>query len=189
MVRPIWHLPGSPVVTLLTAMPADLDARPVSATGPPPAREEDGAFVIDVAGDDPVAAEIAAHRLRVPVIGVLEAGAALPSSLACHGYLTKPVAPFVLLNALRTACEHARLKREHEATRRQLGDLNAIGVRLTAERDTDALLELILTKAREITRSDAGSIYLVEEPDGAPRHLRFKLAQNDSVQVPFTEFS
>ena len=206
--RPIWHLPGSPVVALLAALPADLEARSVSPTGPPPAREgraaaegeasgygngsersEDGALVIDVAGDDPAAAEAAAHRLRLPVVGVLDAGTALPSSVACHGYLTKPVAPFVLLNALRSACEHARLKREHEATRRQLVDLNAIGVRLTAERDTDALLELILTKAREITRSDAGSIYLVEEPEGASRHLRFKLAQNDSVQVPFTEFS
>jgi HD-GYP domain-containing protein (c-di-GMP phosphodiesterase class II) len=95
----------------------------------------------------------------------------------------------LLANALRNASEHARLSREHEASRRQLVELNAIGVRLTAERDNDALLDLILTKAREITRSDAGSIYLVEESVSAPRRLRFKLAQNDSVQVPFTEFS
>ncbi|MEK7838036.1 MAG: GAF domain-containing protein, partial [candidate division NC10 bacterium] len=60
---------------------------------------------------------------------------------------------------------------------------------LSAERDTDALLALILTKARAITHSDAGSIYLVEEPEEGQRRLRFKLAQNDFVQVPFTEFT
>ncbi|MEK8035626.1 MAG: HD domain-containing phosphohydrolase, partial [candidate division NC10 bacterium] len=40
-----------------------------------------------------------------------------------------------------------------------------------------------------ITHSDAGSIYLVEEPEEGQRRLRFKLAQNDFVQVPFTEFT
>ncbi len=187
--RPIWHLPGSPVVPLLAGLPEEFDPRPLPTGAPPYSVDEDGALVIDVGGDDTTAAEAAAHRLRLPVVAFLEPGAASPPLLACHSYLPKPVTPFVLANALRTACEHARLRREHEATRRQLVDLNAIGVRLTAERDTDLLLELILTKAREITRSDAGSIYLVEEPEGAPRRLRFKLAQNDSVRVPFTEFS
>src|SRR3990167_9244865 len=78
---------------------------------------------------------------------------------------------------------------EAEQTRKELEELNAIGVSLSAERDTDALLALILTKARAITNSDAGSIYLVEEPEEGQRRLRFKLAQNDFVQVPFTEFT
>ena len=65
---------------------------------------------------------------------------------------------------------------ELAALARQLEELNRIGAALSAERDTSRLLELILTKAREITRSDAGSIYLVEESDSAPRRLRFKLA-------------
>jgi HD-GYP domain-containing protein (c-di-GMP phosphodiesterase class II) len=185
----IWHLPGSPIVPLLAGLPEEFDARPLPAGAPPYSADEDGVFVFDVGGDDAAAAEAAAHRLRLPVVAFLEPGATSAPPLACHAYLPKPVTAFVLANALRTACEHARLRREHDATRRQLVDLNAIGVRLTAERDTDLLLELILTKAREITRSDAGSIYLVEEPEGAPRRLRFKLAQNDSVRVPFTEFS
>ena len=79
---------------------------------------------------------------------------------------------------LDAAAERARLERE-------LGELNAIGIQLSAERNLDVLLETILTKAREITRSDAGSLYLVEEaPDGASR-LRFALAQNESVEIPF----
>jgi HD-GYP domain-containing protein (c-di-GMP phosphodiesterase class II) len=127
--------------------------------------------------------------LDVPIVALLDPAMGDPPSLPCHAYLAKPVNPVVLANTLRSACEHARLRREREEIRRQLEELNAIGVRLTAERDTDALLELILTKAREITRSDAGSIYLVEETETGSRHLRFKLAQNDTVRVPFTEFS
>jgi HD-GYP domain-containing protein (c-di-GMP phosphodiesterase class II) len=67
----------------------------------------------------------------------------------------------------------------------ELAGLNQIGIRLSAERNPDALLELILTKAREITNSDAGSLYLVEDGAEGARRLIFALAQNDSVEVPF----
>jgi len=81
----------------------------------------------------------------------------------------------------------------------EIYELNHIGAALSVEHDTRELLELILTKCREITRADAGSLYLVEEeePGEEPRlvrdhrqpkkYLRFKMAQNDSVQVPFRE--
>lgn len=187
--RPVWHLLGSPVTPLLAGLPSEFEPRPLLAATPPARADEDGVLVVDLGGEAPGAAEAAALRLRVPVVALLEPGAADAPPLDCHAYLQKPVTPFLLANALRNACEHARLRREHEASRSQLVELNAIGVRLTAERDNDALLDLILTKAREITRSDAGSIYLVEESVSAPRRLRFKLAQNDSVRVPFTEFS
>jgi HD-GYP domain-containing protein (c-di-GMP phosphodiesterase class II) len=65
---------------------------------------------------------------------------------------------------------------------RELEELNRIGAALSEERDVARLLELILTKAREITSSDAGSLYLVE-PDGT--RLRFVFAQNASVTIPF----
>jgi len=78
--------------------------------------------------------------------------------------------------------------------RRDMEELNRIGVALSATRDVNALLELILTKSREITGADAGSLYLVEQAhpsdsESGPgnRHLRFKLTQNASVQFPFTE--
>src|SRR5690242_18637498 len=93
----------------------------------------------------------------------------------------RPLVARTVANAfasLDAAAQHARLERE-------LSELNAIGIQLSAERDLDVLLETILTKAREITGSDAGSLYLVEDaPDGA-RRLRFALAQNDSVEIPF----
>ena len=117
---------------------------------------------------------------------------------------------------------------------REINELNHIGAALSAEHDTEKLLETILTKSREITQSDAGSLYLVEavesdrraeelaeerylgtgregvdpspvDPLGGAaesgvkltaahrdlggKRLRFKLAQNDSVAVPFREIT
>ena len=70
-----------------------------------------------------------------------------------------------------------------------LHELNKIGVALSAERDINKLLDLILFKCREITAADAGSLYLVKrgkdgEADGGD-HLSFELAQNDSVAFSF----
>ena len=80
---------------------------------------------------------------------------------------------------------------ELDALTRQLAELNAIGAALTAERDTDRLLALILTKARGITASDAGSLYIVEPAasggPGTPDVLRFAIAQNASLRIPLHE--
>lgn len=81
----------------------------------------------------------------------------------------------------------------------RLEELNAIGIALSAERNHDRLLELILTKAREITNADAGSLFLVADiderivhPDGTEARalaqwLKFRLAQNDSRELRFEE--
>src|SRR5258708_14185505 len=50
----------------------------------------------------------------------------------------------------------------------RLEELNRVGAALSAERNTSRLLEPILTKAREITSSDAGSLYHLESTDPAP---------------------
>ena len=44
----------------------------------------------------------------------------------------------------------------------EIHELNQIGAALSAQHDTGKLLEMILTKSREITHADAGSLYLVE---------------------------
>ena len=79
---------------------------------------------------------------------------------------------------------------------KELQELTDIGVALSAEHDIDVLLKMILDKSREITRADAGSLYLVEKKQDveeddkkyfADKQLRFKLAQCDTVQINFTE--
>src|SRR5205085_402765 len=98
---------------------------------------------------------------------------------------------------LRGAFRHAaslfaeRNSREEEARRAQeLTELTRVGVALSHERDLTKLLEMILTQARRITNSDAGSLYLAErtEDGSPPKRLRFKLAQNFTLpNLPFSE--
>ena len=92
--------------------------------------------------------------------------------------------------------EVEQLKQKLHRQSRELRELYDIGIALSAERDPDALLEMILKKSREITHADAGSLYLVETIDSIPedennyfanKQLRFKLAHNDSVKIPFKE--
>ncbi|MBE9127568.1 MULTISPECIES: HD family phosphohydrolase [unclassified Coleofasciculus] len=67
--------------------------------------------------------------------------------------------------------------------------LLAIGSALSRSNDFNELLQLILSKSREITCSDAGSVYLVDRSSTPPK-LVFKVAQNDSLpNAPFHEFS
>ncbi|MCC6994964.1 MAG: GAF domain-containing protein [Deltaproteobacteria bacterium] len=75
-------------------------------------------------------------------------------------------------------------------SRFELDEIGAIGRALSSERNIEKLLGLILEKARYVTQADAGSVYIVEgeQEDVKQRKLRFKVAQNDSVTVPFKEF-
>ena len=105
--------------------------------------------------------------------------------------LPRPVTPERLFGRAVEAIHGRRqaeraLRRKHD----ELSELNKIGVALSAQRDIAKLLELILSKSREITGADAGSLYLVERAkpeNGNGDRLRFMLAQNDTVEVPFEE--
>ncbi len=57
--------------------------------------------------------------------------------------------------------------------------LLSVGTALFSSRNLQDLLNLILTKSREITCSDAGSIYLIDRSDGVLK-LIFEAAQNSS---------
>lgn len=68
-------------------------------------------------------------------------------------------------------------------------ELLAIGTALSGIQDLDELLALILLKCREITCSDAGSVYLLDQSDNVPK-LLFKVTQNASLpQTSFSEFA
>lgn len=89
------------------------------------------------------------------------------------------------------ACGVPRHPATHEAAIavHRLRLLSDIGLALSAERDIHRLLDLILTKARELTGADAGSIYTVQATDDGDGsnatvedgiNLHFRAAQNDS---------
>ena len=86
--------------------------------------------------------------------------------------------------------EVARIRAESAQRGNEVTELTDIGVKLSTERNYNTLLELILSQARRITQSDAGSLYVVETDERGNRHLRFKLAQNQSrPDIPLVEFT
>ncbi|MDA0311121.1 MAG: GAF domain-containing protein [Gemmatimonadetes bacterium] len=94
------------------------------------------------------------------------------------------------VDAISLRDELARTQQELEHARGQLRELNKIGMALMSERDPDRLLGLILTQARRLTGSDAGSLYLVEENDAGEGVLHFLRTQNDTLpDLPSPDFS
>ena len=73
------------------------------------------------------------------------------------------------------------LQQPTQATELLIEQLLDIGVALSDTYDLGELLDLILSKSREITCSDAGSVYLVDELNVKECKLVFKAAQNDSL--------
>src|SRR5262249_31607060 len=87
-----------------------------------------------------------------------------------YTYLPVNTPPGLVERAIDNAADHIHLL----ATRREVNErlagatkeiqeLNAIGAALSAQHDTEKLLEMILSSCRELTRADAGSLYLIEE--------------------------
>jgi signal transduction histidine kinase/BarA-like signal transduction histidine kinase len=182
----VWYPADFSRGGLVAGLPDDLEPRLLEPERPATfSPDEAGVLLLDGPVDDLDASLLeAARQALVPAVVLSESPEAAPMA---RGFvtLTLPVGPATLASVLRAACDQARVTREAKESTRQLEELNAIGVRLSGERDTKLLLELILTKARNITRSDAGSIYLVETTSDGSRRLRFELAQNDSVPVEF----
>jgi len=98
--------------------------------------------------------------------------------------LPASVTPLALAGWIRRAFSELDPGAEVRRLNRELAELHHIGIQLSTERDTEKLLELIVAKARAITRSDAGSLYIADE-DGEGQILRFVVAQNDSRPVRF----
>ncbi len=79
-----------------------------------------------------------------------------------------------------------------ERARYEVDLLISVGRTLSQERDIDSLLARILQRAREVTGADAGSVYVVEgieDDDRSNDKLRFRVTQNDSVQMDVTSFT
>ena len=145
---------------------------------------------------------LASRAPHVRLIGISRNGNAMEPIHGLFATLPCKAGPALVRKTIDAAFANIDLTQREITTRadlkraeREMEDMNRIGVALSETHDVGALLEMILSKAREITGADAGSLYLVEDTrpnalDAGPgeSHLRFKLTQNDSVQFPFAEF-
>jgi HD-GYP domain-containing protein (c-di-GMP phosphodiesterase class II) len=74
-----------------------------------------------------------------------------------------------------------QLQDELARSRQALHEMSKVGAALLGERDPMTLFDLILTQARALTGSDAGSLYLVEKDDAGGRVLHFIASQIDTL--------
>jgi len=122
--------------------------------------------------------EVAPQAGALPIFAVVQIAAPAP----------------VLGSQIRAAFENLLLMRRQREIEKQvqrsqseIDRLNEIGIALSSQHDRESLLNLILRKSREISQSDAGSLYLVEDDGKGGRRLRFTQTQNDSIQEPMAE--
>jgi len=95
-----------------------------------------------------------------------------------------------LYRALFLENELSRKEEMLKITNKENRELLEVGIALSAERDNDKLLDLIVRRIRGITVSDAGSLYLIKtDVKTGQKSLLFKIAQNDSNPADFSEFS
>jgi HD-GYP domain-containing protein (c-di-GMP phosphodiesterase class II) len=160
----------------------------------------DRALLASAGGDASRMSDLAS---RSALVGLGDPGQAEPPEDfpldLLSGYVAADAPVGALTAALRGAFRHAAsLVAQHAAEteqaerQRELRELTSVGVALSTERNLLALLEMILTQARRITQSDAGSIYLTERAAGGgpASSLRFKLSQNHTLPaLPLTEFT
>jgi HD-GYP domain-containing protein (c-di-GMP phosphodiesterase class II) len=172
MRRLVVYDGGPGVAAAALRLAEDYDVRPLSG-------EPSNAVIL--VGTVAAARPNGATRL----IGLVEPGDSGPWPLTWYTVLPVDAPPAMLHRAVGNAFADLEAEADLERLERDLAELNAIGIRLSAEANPRFLLETILSKAREITTSDAGSVYIVDQTGGDGAHLRFALAQNDSVNVPF----
>jgi len=155
---------------------------------------------------DPTLAERWRRSLVSSAVSIIVAVERARLSEAAVAVAAQPIDDFVELphqpahlhRKIRTTFRYLRDLQAAQGLRAELvrqvvdfKEFNRVALALSAERDVNRLLEMILTKCREVTTADAGSLYLVEEKELDPgeweaeteRVLRFVVAQNDSKSL------
>lgn len=131
-------------------------------------------------------------HIPVVVISALEDidNAARSIELGAEDYLTKPINPILLRARVNSSLEKKRLRDMERAAlhritqEKQRADelvdfIVPLGVALSAEKDFDRLLEMILLDAKTLSNADGGTLYLRTSDD----HLRFEIMRNDTLNI------
>jgi HD-GYP domain-containing protein (c-di-GMP phosphodiesterase class II) len=203
--KQIWYRKSSAAATLAESLKEiyDIQTIPADASKVFAASAKDflRVFLLEIEKESPdFLRQIAAVGHHARTLGLIDPTPGSAASSAFDGqsvfsYVSTTASAKELKKAIAVAFENIELVERARAAsealelaERERQQLNEIGIALSSERDINALLTLILKKAREITKADAGSLYLVTE-DIRQRRLRFVLTQNDSVEFPFQEFT
>ncbi len=211
--KQVWYIEGSAAAALAAPLRAHYDLHAVPQNTQPAVRhsrssEPAGAPVVWLADMKPSGELLHPRSCKnanhCRVIGVFSTDGSSaaqlphaqdpPNDRAVFAFLPSFAPQNIVERTLEAAFENIELVERDRVSshalkiwEREREELNEIGVALSSQRKIGTLLTLILSKTREITAADAGSLYLVEE-DSEGRHLRFMLTQNDSLEFPYQEF-
>ena len=196
--REIWFMEGSTAEKLVAPLRQSYDLRSLTANKQSDSsgrREQEraanyGVVLADMRDGAPVLpASWNGSGSNYRVIGVVPAaGLRSGKTSASHGakaaasvfaFVRSSASAEELEKTLGIAFENLELiareraaREELESAEREREQLNEIGIALSSQRDVRELLNLILAKAREITRADAGSLYLIEDEVEKPESLQ-----------------
>jgi len=81
------------------------------------------------------------------------------------------------------------IEKQHLIVSKERKNLSAIGVALSAEKDLDKLLGMVLKEGRGLGKCEGASLYLIEKNDAGDKELVFKLTQNSKISFDFQEVS
>jgi HD-GYP domain-containing protein (c-di-GMP phosphodiesterase class II) len=93
------------------------------------------------------------------------------------GWVVAPADPAAIVATVRNAAATLTARDDVRIAQGESERLLQIGLALSAERDVTKLQQTIVRNARELTRADSGSLYLLEEGENGERVLRFAVAQ------------
>jgi len=207
--KQVWYLEGSAAAALAAPLHAQYELHAVLRNKQSESRHTHSSAPVVWLADLTPSGELldsrycdSANNCRVIGVFSAEGGSGTkspnpknpPDGHSVFAFLPSFAPPNIVERTLEAAFENIELVERDRASshalkvwEREREELNEIGVALSSQREIGALLTLILSKTREITAADAGSLYLVEE-DSEGRHLRFMLTQNDSLDFPYQEF-
>jgi len=132
------------------------------------------------------------RHIPVVVVSALEDTESIVRSieLGAEDYLTKPINPVLLKARVGASLDKKRLRDNEQAqfhqvsTEKERADellelIIPLGVALSAEKDFDRLLEMILLDAKTLSNADGGTLYLRTDDD----QLRFEIMRNDTLGI------
>lgn len=109
-------------------------------------------------------------------------------------YLSMPVSVKALCSVIKTGFDNLENERRLEGlsndiktVSRERKELAEIGIALSAEKDLEKLLSMVLNEGRKLGNCEAASLYLLLNPDSNKPELLFKLTQNSEINFNFKE--
>ena len=195
------HGRGEAIAGLLSSLPLEsIEAVPYAPSALLLGPSEVAVLLLDrplhdeLASPPPEGMGEGADRIGVVVLG--ERSGATDPFWPPRVYFSLPAdaPPHHLARAIRSVFRFLEERTVSSVSRRALAErnrdvenLNRIGISLAAETDPHALLDEFLSRARDLTHADAGSLYLIEHDAEGHERLCFKAAQNESVKLRFEE--